>query len=70
MGTKKGATRKTARKAYKGKTAQCKKISYVTKSGKRITYYRKVKILASGKWRFVKGKCNNVSKRIKRKKKR
>lgn len=37
--------RKTRRKATK---AVCKKV------GK---HYRKVKILASGKWRFVKGKC-------------
>ena len=32
--------------------------------------YRKVRILASGKWRFVKGSCSKAGKAIKRKVKR
>jgi hypothetical protein len=31
---------------------------------------RKVRILASGKWRFVKGKCSQIGKTVKRKTKR
>jgi len=31
---------------------------------------RKVRILASGKWRFVKGKCSKIGKAVKRKTKR
>jgi hypothetical protein len=44
----------------------CKKIK---KKGGGYTY-RKVRILASGKWRFVKGSCSKAGKAIKRKVKR
>jgi hypothetical protein len=43
---------------------KCIKISYVTKKGKRITYWRKVKVLASGKYRFMKGKCTPGMKKV------
>lgn len=57
--------KKRKTKSTKGQ-AVCKRISYV-RNGKRITYFRKVKILSSGKWKFVKGKCKTIKKRIKRK---
>ena len=49
---------------------KCIKISYVTKTGKRVTYWRKVQILKSGKLKFVSGECTAAMKKTKTKTKK
>lgn len=53
---------------------KCIHIKYTTKNGTKVSYYRRVKVLASGKYKFLKGKCNKagkaIRKRIKRKTKK
>jgi hypothetical protein len=78
MGTRKGQTRKTARKAYEPKKKKggkrklkpgfsgCVKI----KKAGGGTRFAKVKVKANGQWKFLKGKCGKAIKRATRKRKR
>ena len=49
---------------------KCIRIKYTTKSGKKVSYTRRVKVLASGKYKFLKGTCTKAGKAIKKRIKR
>jgi hypothetical protein len=79
MGTRKGQTRKTARKAYepkkkpKKKKEKKKKLKPGFKGCVKIkkagggTRFAKVKVKANGQWKFLKGKCGKAIKKATRK---
>ena len=45
---------------------KCIHIKYTTKNGTKVNYYRKVKVLSSGKYKFLKGKCSKAGKAIRK----